>query len=149
MKRLLMASLLALLLLPLWSARANRSAPPAPQPGGPPPLPAHFSGTIRIAGANVPPGSFVSAWVNGHRSAHKAVEFDEAAGSVYGLNVNGDDPLTLEVDGGTDGAEITFVLELVDGGAFHLTPRAVWYSGAANSLPLGADAVTVLPLIFK
>ncbi len=146
MKRLLAACLLASLALPLSGARADFPAPPILQQG-PPPLPANFNGTIRVADASAPEGSHVSAWVNGHRAARDAVKFYEPQGSVYVLNVAGDDQTTPALDGGTSGAEVYFVLELAGGGSVYLTPRAVWVSGAITSLDLSFSPAVVLPLI--
>jgi len=147
MKRLLAALALLALLLPLSGARADYPAPPMLLQG-PPALPANYSGTLRLSGANAPEGSYIAAYVNGHRAARDAVKFDESFGSVYVLNVAGDDQATPAVDGGTSGAEVYFVLELEGGGSVYLTPRAVWASGSITNLDLSFTPVVVLPLIY-
>ncbi|NLG28007.1 MAG: hypothetical protein GX557_08855, partial [Chloroflexi bacterium] len=92
-------------------------------------------------------GCEIAAWVNGVKAAQRPVELDPLSGSIYVLNPTGDDPATPAIDGGTHGAEVTFVLYLPEGGAVPLSPKGVWISGSMTELNLSFTPALVLPLV--
>jgi hypothetical protein len=147
MNKLLVCVLVIMLALPLLGVRAAAVVPPSIHQEGPPEIPANFWGTVRISGANVPDGCEIAAWVNGVKAAQRPVELDPQSGSIYVLNPAGDDPATPEIDGGTNGAEVTFVLYLPGGGAVPLLPKGVWISGSRTELNLSFTPALVLPLV--
>jgi hypothetical protein len=63
----------------------------------PPGLPSSFYGTVKVGGANVPPGTIVKAKINGVEHAHTTVQLFE-----------GDTVYYLDVTGGSDGNAVVF-----------------------------------------
>ena len=114
---------------------------------GQPPLPSSFYGRVDLDGTDVSPGASVSAWIDGIKFAETAALTYEGH-SVYAINIPGDDPESLAIDGGVEGNSITFRV------LGHPSPNtAVWHSAtnvehdiAAFSAPLNRLS---LPLIFK
>ncbi len=72
-----------------------------------PPLPSSYYGTVKMDGANVPIGTQVSAFINGvqYASSPYLLYGDD---TVYSINVPGDDPATIPVEGGVPGDTVVF-----------------------------------------
>jgi len=114
----------------------------------PPRLPSAFYGTVKANGANVPNGTFVSAWINGVKYAETTTFLTTVNGqqtSVYTITVPGDDPTTPGVvEGGNEGDTVVFKV----GG--NLTDQTgTWHEGTDVQLNLTVNyaptAVSVSP----
>lgn len=72
-----------------------------------PGLPSSYYGTVKMDGANVPTGTQVSAFINGVQYAisPSLVYGDD---TVYSINVPGDDPATIPIEGGVPGDTVVF-----------------------------------------
>jgi len=88
-----------------------------------PPLPSSFYGTVKVNGANVPVGTTVSARINGVQYA-STTAFLYNGDTVYSLDVLGDNPDTVAVDGGREGDSIQFEV-----GGTLAGETGVWHSG--------------------
>ncbi len=100
-----------------------------------PPLPSSFYGTVKVDGVNVPVGTTVVAYVGGTPIAQATTQ-DFQGGSVYSINVLGDDPTTTAVEGGTAGAQVFFAI----GNTYVATQTGTWATGTNVSLNLTASA---------
>ncbi len=101
-----------------------------------PPLPCRFYGQLPESDAN----TLVSAHLDGVEQA-VATSFLDGGQSVYVIDVPGDDPSTVEVEGAVEGASITFRLDGVDG-----VQTLLWSSGQAVFGPLQPVAVAGGPV---
>ncbi|MFQ5858192.1 MAG: hypothetical protein ACE5LU_21525, partial [Anaerolineae bacterium] len=88
-----------------------------------PPLPASFYGTVTVAGADVPAGIPVSAWIDGVMHAETNT-FRHEGRTMYAVDVPGDDPATPEVEGGRPGDTVVFHV-----GGLKADQTAVWQGG--------------------
>ena len=106
-----------------------------------PPVPATFSGTVKIGGANVPAGTVVSARINGIQYAYTTAQ-TYLGDTVYSLDVPGDDPSSLGViEGGVPGDTIVFYI-----GDLVAQQTGIWQSGEPAELHLTA-VVNSAPVI--
>jgi hypothetical protein len=102
-----------------------------------PPLPSSFYGTVKINGANVPPDTVVSAWINGVKYAETTVLLF-SGDTVYSLNVPGDDPTTPGViEGGVQGETVSFFI-----GSGAALQSGTWQSGSNVQLNLSRSAAS-------
>jgi hypothetical protein len=116
-----------------------------------PPLPSSFYGLAKVNGSNVPPGTVISAWINGVKYAEKTVKL-EAGDTVYvGLDVPGDDPQIPGKEGGVPGDVIVFYI-----GQQEADPTAPWQGGMYARLDLTPkpgsevlDHLIYLPILSK
>lgn len=88
-----------------------------------PPLPSSFYGTVKMDGVNVPDGTTVTAWINGVQYASTTTT-TIGSDSVYAMDVPGDDPATVPIEGGTAGATIVFHI-----GALTAAETGTWAEG--------------------
>ncbi len=88
-----------------------------------PTLPSSFYGRITFNGGNVPDGTLVRVLINGQSFAEGRSQTYQG-GSVYSLDVRGDDTDTPAVDGGREGDVLHFE---VAGAVADQT--ATWHSG--------------------
>jgi hypothetical protein len=88
-----------------------------------PPLPSSFHGTVKVNGANVPNGTLIKAFINGRAYAEKQTQTIQGD-SMYLLNIQGDDPETTAVEGGSEGDTIVFSIGGVEAGQ-----TGLWKSG--------------------
>lgn len=102
-----------------------------------PPLPASFYGSVQTNGVAVPPGTLVSAWVNGVKLAESAT-FTDGGVSVFLLDVPGDDPDTPALEGGSAGQTVLFRIA-----GFDAPQSALWSSGSHD--PLNLNAIVLNP----
>lgn len=86
-----------------------------------PPLPCRFYGALPESDA----GTIVSAHLDGVEHA-VAASFLDAAQTVYVIDMPGDDPSTVEVEGASEGASIAFRLDGVE-----TVQTLLWSSGQA------------------
>ena len=122
---------IALTLIVLFAFVASVAAQP-----GPPPLPSSFWGTVRINGQNVPVGTEISAWINGTRYAWMASFTYPGWGSVYALDVPGDQIGTPQIEGGKAGDMVRFKV-----GNYWADQTALWCSGTNTRLDLTASTL--------
>ena len=111
-----------------------------------PPLPSSFNGTVKINGSNVPAGTVVSAWINGIQYKTTTVTYI-SPDMKYLLNVPGDDPTTLPIEGGVDGDTIVFYI-----GTAQAAQTGTWHSGTNVNLNLCSGLCTYrlyLPLVIR
>lgn len=99
---------------------------------GPPPMPASFFGTVKMAGSNVPSTTKVSAWINGVKYAETTV-LTYNSDTVYAIDVPGDIAGTPEIEGGTTGDLIFFLI-----GDLAATQTGIWQAGTNTELDLSA-----------
>lgn len=97
-----------------------------------PPLPIRVYGNITMDGNNLPSGIHVTAWIDGVQYAQSST-FLVNENSVYLIDIPGDDPETLEIEGGVEGNLIVFE---VDGRT--VIETAIWRSGTYLALDLVA-----------
>jgi hypothetical protein len=95
-----------------------------------PPLPSSFYGSIKQNGGNLSAGTPIQALINNQVFATSTIEIYQGE-SVYSLTVPGDDPGTVQVEGGQAGDTISFRIngELAD-------QTGTWESGTNVSLNL-------------
>jgi S-layer homology domain len=74
-----------------------------------PPMPSSFYGTVKRGGVNVSAGTTITASINGVPYANTTVQLYNGD-TVYSLNVPGDDPDTLAIEGGTPGNTVVFTI---------------------------------------
>lgn len=74
-----------------------------------PPLPSSFYGTVKMDGVNVADGTAVTAWINGVQFASTTTT-TFGGDSVYSIDVPGDDPATIPIEGGVTGDTIVFYI---------------------------------------
>jgi hypothetical protein len=99
-KRSILKALALLLLLLLANVSAVKALPT---------MPFYFHGTVKSNGANVPPGTQISAWINGIQYAVTSYILYNG-NTYYGLDVPGDDPTTPVIEGGVTGDTVDFYL---------------------------------------
>jgi len=101
--------------------------------GAVPPKAMNAYGTVLVNGHNVPDGTLVAAWC-GAVSAGQVATTTYLGGSVYSLQVRGDDPETTGVvEGCTSGQTVSFT---VDG--YPANETTTWQSGIYNEVNLTA-----------
>lgn len=100
----------------------------------PPPVPATFYGTVTLDGTDAPEGTTVRAVVNGITVAQTHV-FRYAGRSVYVLDVPGDDPDTSQLEGGTNGVSVLFIV-----GNALAAQSGTWEGAATMALDLAATS---------
>lgn len=100
-----------------------------------PPLPSSFYGSVRVNGEAVPEGTVVRAMIEGQVYAEAQTVMVQG-GSVYSLDVPGDDPETPERDGGVEGCLIQFKV-----GGVMATQTATWHSGTNVELDIFENRV--------
>jgi hypothetical protein len=108
-----------------------------------PPLPSSFNGTVKINGSNAPAGTVVAAWINGVLYKTTTVVYI-APDMKYLLNVPGDDPTTVPIEGGVEGDTVIFYIGTTQ--ATQATQIGTWHSGTNVSLNL--TGYTVEPSAF-
>jgi len=91
--------------------------------GAVPSIPATFYGTVKVNGGDVVQGTSVTAWIDGVQYASATV-IGYLGGSVYFMDVPGDDSDTPQKEGGVDGDVISFKI-----GADAAAQTAIWHSG--------------------
>jgi len=117
---------------------------------GPPPLPSSFWGTVRVNGQNVPTDTVISAWISETQYAYRTVMTYPGWGTVYALDVSGDQAGTPAKEGGVAGDTITFKI-----GTLTADQSAKWRSGTNTRIDLTATrlapatAVTLESFIAK
>jgi hypothetical protein len=105
-----------------------------------PSLPSSFYGTVKINGADVPDGTLVQALING-KVINEIQTQTYQGDSFYSLDVPGDDPDTLDVEGGQDGDTIEFMI-----GGIVVDQAGTWKSGTIVALNISASsAATLIP----
>ncbi len=130
---------LILALLLVFPTLAVLAAPPA--------LPASFYGRVRVSGASAPAGSTIFVYSGGVELAYIAVTQDPTHGSVYALNIPGDNPDTGLIDGGREGDILTFYIQLPSMQRIRAAQTGVWRSGANVALNLSDRSTIYLPMI--
>ena len=113
---------------------------PAPARAAAPPLAATFYGTVRLNGAFVPPGSEITAVIDG-RTVAASQSFLDAGQSVFVIDLPGDDPDTPAVQEG--GVENQLVHFFVAGKPS--TPSGIWRYGVQARLDLSAYDDPLIP----
>ena len=103
-----------------------------------PPQPSGFIGTAKVNGANVPPGTIISAWIDGVKYAEFPAELFSGE-TWYSLDVRGYDPDEPDNGGGLPGDTIVFRI----GGLLALQ-SATWQSGTNILLNLTANEPTAV-----
>jgi hypothetical protein len=110
-----------------------------PSPAGAfPPLPSSFYGTVRVNGQNIADGTLVEALIAGVVYA-RATTMTYQGGTVYALDVPGDDTDTAATDGGRPGDTITFRV-----GSALAGQTATWSGGSNQELDLTVTSSTPL-----
>jgi hypothetical protein len=105
-----------------------------------PSLPSSFYGTVKVNGANVPDGTLVQASMYGKIITEIQTQTYQGD-SFYSLDVPGDDPDTLVVEGGQDGDTIIFII-----GGIAADQVGIWKSGTFIALNLStSSAATLVP----
>jgi hypothetical protein len=141
MKRLMKYSFLVLLvcLLNLFFTNPASAVPT---------LPSSFYGTVKFNNSNVPLGTQVQALINGQVIAEGSTQIYQG-GSVYALDVPGDDTDTAAMDGGREGDLIQFKL-----GGILAAQSGLWHTGTnvqldltvSSSAPLATPMATLTPV---
>ncbi|NIS81747.1 MAG: tandem-95 repeat protein, partial [Anaerolineales bacterium] len=131
LKKFNMTLILSALLIALTSTAALAA---------PPPLPSSFYGTVQLSGADVPPGTIISAWI-GDVEYVSTVGFLDGDRSVFVLDVPGDDPDTPGIEGGVDGDSIVFQVA-----GFNADQTAIWEGGTHVELNLTATPPPLPPI---
>jgi hypothetical protein len=106
-----------------------------------PPLPSSFYGTVKVNGSNVSVGTIVSAWINGVQYAYTESLLYQGD-SVYALDIPGDDPATIAIEGGAPGDTVEF---RVNGRTTQ--QNAAWQTGTNIMLNLSLTVVNSPPVI--
>jgi hypothetical protein len=119
-----------------------------PAESEPPVLPSSFYGTVKSKGANVPPGTQVTARIKGHVFSTSPYMLNNGD-TVYTVNVPGDILSTTDViEGGVAGDTVVFYV-----GSTQADQTGVWSSGSNVELNLTVelpDYVQIfLPLIAR
>jgi hypothetical protein len=107
-----------------------------------PPLPCSFYGSITGNGSNVPDGTLVRAFIDGHAYAETHTLTYQSK-SVYSLDIPGDDSETDGIQGGQPGSVIHFEV-----GGVMAEATSTWRSGTNTKLDLvitGATLATPAP----
>lgn len=112
-----------------------------------PTLPSSFYGSVKVNNSNVPDGTSIQALIGGQVYAEGFTQTYEG-GSVYSLDVKGDDTDTAAQDGGREGDTIQFKI----GGAL-AGQTGVWHTGTnvmlnlttTTSEPIGTPEATTTP----
>jgi hypothetical protein len=97
-----------------------------------PTLPSSFYGTVKVNGENLPDGTAVQALI-GHLVVVEGQTQTYEGGSVFAINVPGDDPATAHQDGGREGDTIYFKV-----GDVLAEQMGTWHSGTNVELDLTA-----------
>lgn len=123
-KRAMLLGLLVLIALPLVPPQVVRAIPP---------LPFVLWGEVKVNGTYVPSGTVISVWANGSRWAEASTSFMDYDGdgiqeAVYQVNVPGDDPETVAVEGPTAGTPLQFHIQW-GGQDILANETAIWQSG--------------------
>ena len=113
-----------------------------------PSLPSSFYGTVRVNNANVPDGTIIQGLIGGQVYAEGFTQTYQG-GSVYALDVRGDNTDTPTQDGGREGDTIQFKI-----GGVLTDQTGVWHAGtnvnlnltASSSAPIIAPQTTPLPV---
>jgi len=95
-----------------------------------PPLPSSFYGTVKYNMENLPEGTIIQALIDGEVIAEAQTMVYEGE-SVYVIDVPGDDSSTKEVEGGTEGSQIHFMV-----GDLEVNETSTWSSGTNVELNL-------------
>jgi hypothetical protein len=95
-----------------------------------PSLPSSFYGTVKVNAANVPDGTVIEALIGGQVYAEGFTQTYQG-GSVYSLDVRGDDTDTAAQDGGREGDMIQFKI-----GGVLADQTGVWHTGTNVNLNL-------------
>jgi hypothetical protein len=98
-----------------------------------PPLPSYFFGTVTLAGNPAGIGLPLTAEIGGVQFG-ATITFAVAGATSYEIYVPGDDAETPEVEGGTEGQVVNFLLN----GA-PLTETGIWSEGTQTNLDLTAQ----------
>jgi hypothetical protein len=96
----------------------------------PPPLPASFYGQIHFSPTPPSPGTVIEARIPGVGVIATTVVLLDGSNLVYSLDIPGDNPGTVEVEGAAEGAQITFSVGGID------AAMAPWHSGTHTLLDL-------------
>ena len=115
---------------------------------GPPGLPSMFYGTVYVHGEMPLSSADVVAYVGNVQVGRAQIGQVSSLGATYALDASADDPGTGEVEGGTEGDRVRFVVELAGGPSHTMVQKGVWHRGTATSLDLSSPLV-VLPLILR
>ena len=99
-----------------------------------PPLPSSLYGTVKLNGANVPDGTLVQALIHDKVIASSLAQTYQG-GSVYSLDIPGDDTSSAAVEGGVDGDTISFRI-----GGIQASQTGAWRSGTNVNLDLTASS---------
>jgi hypothetical protein len=103
-----------------------------------PALPSSFYGKVKMNNANVLDGTVVEAFI-GDRMVAQGYSQTYQGDSFYALDVPGDNPDTMVIDGGREGETITFKL-----GGVLADEAGTWHSGTSVSLNLNVTSATPL-----
>ncbi len=97
---------------------------------------ARFSGVVTLDGKNVPPGTVITAWIDGSSSGPWTVQSILWVDGItrYALDVPADNPQTTAKDGGTTGDVVHFKITTVLGDS--LGPTINWPGITYVSYPL-------------
>jgi len=102
----------------------------------PPRLPSGFYGTATINDGNVPNGTLVSAWINAVKYAETSTfttTINSQQVSVYTIEVPGDDPSTVPIEGGNENDLIVFKID-----GYPTDEVGLWHEGTDAELNLNA-----------
>ena len=110
-----------------------------------PPIPHHFTGSVKIDESSTPDGTVISAWVESMNLATtQTLSAPPGYGnSVYSIVVPGDDPDTAQIEGAYPGATIRFCLGSPC--SVWADQQGVWQSGGLSVLDLTATTATPEP----
>jgi len=116
-----------------------------------PPLPSVFWGTVQIDGAEAPEGTRVAVWSGGREWAATGMVWNaDSAQVLYQVDVPGDDPETVAVEGPQEGTALEFRVSngQVTGSA---QQSGTWHAGSVNRLDLSVELPRLycLPLVLR
>lgn len=103
-----------------------------------PPLPSSFYGTVKINNMNVPDGTLVQALIDGQVFGEIRTTTYQG-GSIYALDVRGDDSTTTEREGGREGETIQFRI-----GNILTGQTGTWHTGITLNINLSVQSSTPL-----
>ena len=97
--------------------------------------PSRFNGPVEVDGQNAPPGTTVTAWIEGTSVGPWTVSvFSNYGGTWYVVDVPADDPDTLATEGGVNGDTVHFAVTV--GGTTMPALSGTWQIGSYTYHPL-------------
>ena len=100
------------------------------------PKPSGYYGTVTLKNNPAPAGTIISAWINGTKILPEKII--HVPGKYNLMLINGDDPNTPALEGGTKGDQIIFRIQTPDGQVFVSDTKGSWEEEINHRLDLSA-----------